>query len=48
MTHHVIDGEVDPFKVCHRGCSAGFRTCSQDLASLSRRHSYDDPWRDLS
>ena len=37
MTHHVIDGEVDPFGVCHRGCGAGFHTCSQDLASPPRR-----------
>jgi len=33
MTHDVIDGEVDPFDVGHRGCGAGFHTCSQDLAS---------------
>ena len=42
MTHHVIDGEVDPFGVRHRGCGAGFHTCSQDLASPPRRDLYDD------
>src|SRR4029078_11952901 len=26
MTHDVIDGEVDPFGVRHRGCGAGFHT----------------------
>jgi hypothetical protein len=26
MAHDVIDGEVDPFGVRHRGCGAGFHT----------------------
>ena len=37
MTHHVIDREIDPLGVRHRGCAAGRHTFSQDLASPPRR-----------
>ena len=42
MTHDVIDGEVDPFGVRHRGRGAGFHGVRKIWQASPRRDSYDD------